>query len=112
MKNFLTLCLIIVALSAWSQSKLNVKKEFEFAAKQYEGMLSSHQDITQFPQSTNPDGSPRNMKSSWWCSGFLEVHFGIFMNSTKPPNGKTLPTNGQWPWKKSNIIQAHTIWVL
>jgi unsaturated chondroitin disaccharide hydrolase len=71
MKIFFTLCLSILAASAWSQSKLDVKKEFEFAAKQYEGMLASHQDITQFPQSTNPDGSPRNMKSNWWCSGFF-----------------------------------------
>ena len=34
-------------------------------------MLASHPDLTKFPQSTNPDGSPRDMKSEWWCSGFF-----------------------------------------
>jgi unsaturated chondroitin disaccharide hydrolase len=71
MKKILIVYLSILTFSAFSQSKLNVKKEFEFAAKQYEGMLASHPDLTQFPQSTLPDGSPRNMKSDWWCSGFF-----------------------------------------
>jgi unsaturated chondroitin disaccharide hydrolase len=31
----------------------------------------SHPDITKFPQSTKPDGSPDNRVSSWWCSGFF-----------------------------------------
>jgi rhamnogalacturonyl hydrolase YesR len=88
MKNFFALCLIGLSLSAWSQSKLNVKKEFEFAAKQYEGMLDSHQDITQFPQSTNPDGSPRNMKSSWWCSGFFGGSLWYIYEFNKDPKWK------------------------
>lgn len=33
-------------------AQIDVKKEFELAAKQYEGMLASHPDLTQFPQST------------------------------------------------------------
>lgn len=71
MKSLFVLCLSVLTFSAFSQSKLNVKKEFEFAAKQYEGMLAAHQDLTKFPQSTLPDGSPRDMKSDWWCSGFF-----------------------------------------
>ena len=71
MKNLFVFCLSILTFSAFSQSKLNVKKEFEFAAKQYEGMLAAHQDLNKFPQSTLPDGSPRDMKSDWWCSGFF-----------------------------------------
>ena len=67
----LTAYLILLSISVFGQSKLNVKKEFEFAAQQYEGMLKSHSDISKFPQSTMPDGSPRNMKSDWWCSGFF-----------------------------------------
>jgi unsaturated chondroitin disaccharide hydrolase len=41
------------------------------AAKQYEGMLAAHPDLTKFPQSTKPDGTPDNRKSDWWCSGFF-----------------------------------------
>lgn len=69
MKYILTI--ILLAISPIIYGQIDVKKEFEFAAKQYEGMLASHPDISQFPQSTNPDGSPRNMKSNWWCSGFF-----------------------------------------
>jgi len=62
MKKIITCVMTVLSLSAWGQSKIDVKKEFEFAAKQYEGMLAAHPDITKFPQSTNPDGTPRDMK--------------------------------------------------
>lgn len=71
LKKYCFSLLLLLSFTSYGQSKLDVKKEFEFAAKQYEGMLASHQDITKFPQSTQPDGSPRNMKSEWWCSGFF-----------------------------------------
>ncbi len=65
-------CLLFTGLYTFGQSPaLDVKAQFEFARQQYEGMLRAHPDYTQFPQSTLPDGSPRNMKSDWWCSGFF-----------------------------------------
>lgn len=88
MKKVIVLCLSLLTFSAWSQSKIDVKKEFEFAAKQYEGMLAAHPDITQFPQSTNPDGSPRNMKSSWWCSGFFGGSLWYIYEFNKAPQWK------------------------
>lgn len=63
------LALFLVFQSAFAQ--IDVEKEFAFAAKQYEGMLASHPDLTQFPQSTKKDGSRDNRKSNWWCSGFF-----------------------------------------
>ena len=69
MKIIKTILFLLCSQGVFSQ--INVKKEIELAAKQYEGMLASHQDLTQFPQSTNSDGSPRNMKSECWCSCFL-----------------------------------------
>jgi hypothetical protein len=51
--------------------QINVKKEFNLAVQQYEGMLSSHPDLTKFPQSTKPNGMPNDRESSWWCSGFF-----------------------------------------
>ncbi len=88
MKKIYTLFFSIWAFSAWSQPKIDVKKEFEFAAKQYEGMLASHPDITKFPQSTNPDGSPRDMKSSWWCSGFFGGSLWYIYEYTKQDKWK------------------------
>ena len=72
----------------FGQSKLDVKKEFLFAAKQYEGMLAAHPDLTQFPQSTLPDGTPRNMKSEWWCSGFFGGSLWYIYEQTKAPQWK------------------------
>ncbi|MFN3852738.1 MAG: glycoside hydrolase family 88 protein [Spirosomataceae bacterium] len=86
MKFLKTIIILLISQGVFAQ--INVKKEFEFAAKQYEGMLASHPDITQFPQSTNPDGSPRNMKSSWWCSGFFGGSLWYIYESTKDPKWK------------------------
>ena len=59
--------LIVILFFIFSQAvfcQINVQKEFEFAANQYQGMLASHPDMTQFPQSTKPDGSPNNRRSN------------------------------------------------
>ena len=68
--------------------QINVQKEFEFAAKQYEGMLAAHPDLTQFPQSTQPNGEPRNMKSDWWCSGFFGGSLWYIFEQTQDPKWK------------------------
>src|SRR5687768_6377588 len=53
------------------QSRVNTKKEMQFAKEQYTLMLKSHPDLKQFPQSVNKDGSIKNRESDWWCSGFF-----------------------------------------
>ncbi|WP_288425775.1 glycoside hydrolase family 88 protein [uncultured Spirosoma sp.] len=65
---FLTL---LVTGSVLAQAPINVDNEFAFAAQQYKGMLQSHPDTANFPQSSKPDGSPDDRNSSWWCSGFF-----------------------------------------
>ncbi|HEY1054462.1 MAG TPA: glycoside hydrolase family 88 protein [Emticicia sp.] len=70
------------------QKKIDVAKEFAFAAQQYEGMLKSHPDITKTPQSTNPDGSPRDMPTSWWCSGFFGGSLWYIFEQTKDQKWK------------------------
>lgn len=70
-KRALSLGLYLLTLPALAQKPLNVKQEFTFAAQQYERLLRTHPDTTRFPQSANADGSPRDMPSSWWCSGFF-----------------------------------------
>ncbi len=63
--------LLFFSAIAFSQKKIDVKKEFAFASKQSELMLKASPDITKFPQSINPDGSFKTMTSDWWCSGFF-----------------------------------------
>lgn len=84
----LLLVLIFASIECLGQSKLNVKKEFDFAAKQYKGMLATHPDLTQFPQSTLSDGKPRNMKSEWWCSGFFGGSLWYIYEHNKAPQWK------------------------
>ena len=84
-KNVFVLGLLMVVGMGYSQKRplINVKAEFDFAAKQYEGMLLSHTDITMFPQSTKPDGTPDDRKSRWWCSGFFAGNLWYIYEFTK-----------------------------
>ncbi|MCK8490904.1 MULTISPECIES: glycoside hydrolase family 88 protein [Spirosoma] len=85
MKRFFIIPLALLTFSVAAQSPIDVDKEFAFAAQQYEGMLKTHPDTTKFPQSTNPDGSIRNMKSDWWCSGFFGGSLWYLYERTKTP---------------------------
>lgn len=62
---------LFITTALFSQTKIDVKKEMVFAARQYELMLKSLPDTTKFPQSVNPDGTLRTQPSHWWCSGFF-----------------------------------------
>lgn len=84
----LTILLLFVSSVVLGQKKIDVAKEFAFAAQQYEGMLKSHPDITKTPQSTNPDGSPRDMPTSWWCSGFFGGSLWYIFEQTKDQQWK------------------------
>ena len=86
MKILKTLLVLLMAQTVSGQ--INVQKEFEFAAKQYEGMLASHPDLTQFPQSSKPDGTPNNQTSDWWCSGFFGGSLWYIYEFTKDPKWK------------------------
>ena len=58
-RTVLYLQLMFLAGPALAQNKLDVDKEFAFAAQQYTKMLATHPDTKLFPQSTNPDGDPQ-----------------------------------------------------
>ncbi len=85
MNRFLIPGLLLISLTATAQAPLNVDAEFAFANQQYARMLQSHPDTTRFPQSTNPDGSPRDMPSSWWCSGFFGGSLWYIFERTQDP---------------------------
>ncbi|MFD2570321.1 glycoside hydrolase family 88 protein [Spirosoma soli] len=88
MKRNVTVLLCSLTFSAFAQAPVDVDKEFAFAAQQYERMLKAHPDTTKFPQSTNPDGSIRDMKSDWWCSGFFGGSLWYIYERTKDPAWK------------------------
>ncbi|OIN58872.1 glycoside hydrolase family 88 protein [Arsenicibacter rosenii] len=89
MKRFAALtALLITPLIAFTQPKIDVKKQFSIAQQHYTRMLQTHTDLTRFPQSTNPDGSPRDMKSDWWCSGFFGGSLWYIYEYTNDPKWK------------------------
>lgn len=75
MKKIILLFIIILFKNtdglAQNKPLIDVEKQFRLAAKQYEGMLATHKDLTQFPQSTKKNGEADNRTSDWWCSGFF-----------------------------------------
>jgi len=75
MKKIILLFVIILFKNtdglAQNKPLIDVEKQFSLAAKQYEGMLATHKDLTQFPQSTKKNGEADNRTSDWWCSGFF-----------------------------------------
>lgn len=77
-----------VARPSVARINIDVKKEFALAAQQYERMLAAHPDLTKFPQSINADGTPRDMKSSWWCSGFFGGSLWYLYEQTGDPKWK------------------------
>jgi unsaturated chondroitin disaccharide hydrolase len=80
----------LIALSSGitAQSKINVKEQIALAEKQYLLMLASHPDTTKTPQSTLPDGKPKDMPTDWWCSGFFGGSLWYIFEYTKNPKWK------------------------
>ncbi|MDJ1483799.1 glycoside hydrolase family 88 protein [Cytophagaceae bacterium YF14B1] len=87
-KLLVVVSLFVLTQFVAGQNGIDVKKQFTLAAQQYELLLKSHPDITKFPQSSNADGSPRDMASSWWCSGFFGGSLWYLYEYTKDPKWK------------------------
>ena len=61
---------VLLSTGVFAQ-KIDVNKQFQLAGQQYERMLADHPDTSVTIHSAKPDGSYRNLPSSWWCSGFF-----------------------------------------
>lgn len=86
MKKIWGLLFLLILKNAYSQ--IDVKKEFEFAALQYSGMLKSHLDTKYFPESSNPDGTQLDMPSNWWTPGFFPGSLWLLYEYTKDAKWK------------------------
>lgn len=69
--SFLIIIAVVANTLAQKKSKIDIDKAFDNATKHYTNMLTTHPDLTKFPQSTKKDGTPDDRKSDWWCSGFF-----------------------------------------
>lgn len=75
-------------LNVAAQNRIDVKKEFDFAAGQYELMLKAHPDLQKIPFSVHPNGTLKDMPSSWWCSGFFPGSLWYLYEFTKAEKWK------------------------
>ncbi|PUZ22941.1 glucuronyl hydrolase [Chitinophaga parva] len=90
MKYFFAGLLLSTCMSVHAQRKVDVAKQLKLAAHQYHGMLQELGDTTTlFPQSINPDGSMKKMKSDWWCSGFFGGSLWYLYEYTKDTSLKS-----------------------
>lgn len=75
----------LIVSAGFSQSKVDVDAQLKLGMQQYERMLAAHPDIKKFPQSILPDGTPRDMPSEWWGSGFFGATlWNLYLYSQDP----------------------------
>ena len=91
---------LILLIGISTSAQINVKQAFDVAAKQYDLMLANHPDSTKFPFSVNPDGTSKDSKSVWWCSGFFGGSLWSLYEFTKDDKWKAAAN--RWTMAVSN----------
>jgi rhamnogalacturonyl hydrolase YesR len=91
---------LILLIGTRTSAQINVKQAFDVAAKQYDLMLANHPDSTKFPFSVNPDGTSKDSKSVWWCSGFFGGSLWSLYEFTKDDKWKAAAN--RWTMAVSN----------
>lgn len=74
--------LSLISFGAIAQ-KIDVNKQFALAGQQYMRMLADHPDTSKTIHSAKPDGTYRDLPSSWWCSGFFPGSLWYLYEKTK-----------------------------
>jgi hypothetical protein len=74
--------LSLISFGAMAQ-KIDVNKQFALAGQQYLRMLADHPDTSKTIHSAKPDGTYRDLPSSWWCSGFFPGSLWYLFEKTK-----------------------------
>jgi unsaturated chondroitin disaccharide hydrolase len=74
--------LSLISFGAMAQ-KIDVNKQFALAGQQYLRMLADHPDTSKTIHSAKPDGTYRDLPSSWWCSGFFPGSLWYLYEKTK-----------------------------
>lgn len=81
-------CLCTHAQAVNKLHQVPVAASFDFAERQLALMLKEHPDTTRIPFSVHPDGSLKDMPSSWWCSGFFPGSLWYLYEYTKKDKWK------------------------
>ncbi|MFT4031308.1 MAG: glycoside hydrolase family 88 protein [Siphonobacter sp.] len=88
-------------------STLNPKQELVFAEKQLTLADEARKSTDLIPHSLNADGSLRDMKTEWWCSGFFSGNLWYLYEYSKNPKMKELAEKWTAPVAKEQY-NTHT----
>jgi unsaturated chondroitin disaccharide hydrolase len=108
---FITSILIVsIAASSflWLSKKDElIRKDFARAEQQYTLMLRKQTDLTQFPRTTNPDGTVKSTDVWDWTGGFFPGGLWYIYAYTQKPEWKAAATKWTEALEQGQFITQH-----
>ncbi|MDR6785616.1 unsaturated chondroitin disaccharide hydrolase [Pedobacter africanus] len=84
-----------------------IKKDFTVAEQQYRQLLKTSTDLTQFPRTSNKDGSVRTTDIWDWTQGFFPGSLWYIYEYTKNPEWKAAATKWTEALEKAQFLTQH-----
>lgn len=84
-----------------------IKKDFTVAEQQYTRMLRRQTDLTQFPRTSNKDGSVKSTDIWDWTQGFFPGSLWYIYEYTKNPQWKAAATKWTEALEKAQFLTQH-----
>jgi unsaturated chondroitin disaccharide hydrolase len=99
------LLLMSLCLAAALPSSIDVKKNLEVAQQQLQLADQRRPDPkpSRIPHSVNPDGSLKDMKTEWWCSGFFSGNLWYLYEYTKDEKWRAMAEKWTNPLEKEQF---------
>ncbi|MBD1420865.1 glycoside hydrolase family 88 protein [Sphingobacterium chuzhouense] len=94
-------------LSSCSSEDNFVKDDFTVAEKQYEMMLNQATDLTNFPRTTNPDGSVKGTDIWDWTQGFFPGGLWYMYEYTQKPEWKAAAEKWTEALEEAKFLTQH-----
>ncbi len=94
-------------LSSCSSEDNFVKDDFTVAEKQYEMMLNQATDLTNFPRTTNPDGSVKGTDIWDWTQGFFPGGLWYIYEYTQKPEWKAAAEKWTEALEEAKFLTQH-----
>lgn len=92
----------------WFSPKTELlKKDFTVAEKQYSQLLKTSTDLTQFPRTTNADGSVRSTDIWDWTQGFFAGGLWYIYEYTGKPEWKAAATKWTEALEQAQFLTQH-----
>lgn len=91
----------------FSPKSAMIKKDFAVAEQQYGQMLKTATDLSQFPRTTNKDGSVKSTDVWDWTGGFFPGGLWYIYEYTQKPEWKAAATKWTEALEKGQFLTQH-----